>query len=305
MDRRKEVTDNFQNRLRDGIVLLDGAMGTELLRRGVPTKLPLWSAAALLEAPEVVQSIHADYIAAGADVITTNTFRTNVRVVEYPGSQHSARELTLRAAELALTAREESGVPGVLVAGGLAPVEDCYEPMRVPPTEALLAEHLVVAKTLQESGVDFIFSETMNSISEAVATAEVSNSVGLPLAMSLVCDQEGNLLSGESLTELVSSIAKYSPLFLAVNCRAPEVIDVALAKLSASAGDIPVGVYANGIGKPDDEDGWKFPEGLDFAAQQYLEHAKKWHSAGAKVIGGCCGTTPEYIAALRDEFIAR
>ena len=107
------------------ILILDGATGTELDRRGVDTSLPLWSARALLTAPDIVQQIHRDYLDAGADLITTNTFRTHRRTLTRAGVGERTRELTQLAVELARRAIEESGRTAY-IAGSMSPLEDCY-----------------------------------------------------------------------------------------------------------------------------------------------------------------------------------
>src|SRR5262245_30418452 len=107
-------------------MLLDGGTGTELLRRGYRTTLPLWSAGALLDRPDLVAAIHADYAKAGAEIVTANTFRTNVRALRKAGLEARAPELNRLAVKLA----RDSGAP--FVAGSIAPLEDCYRPDLVP-----------------------------------------------------------------------------------------------------------------------------------------------------------------------------
>ena len=221
-------------------------------------------------------------------------------MVEYEGSPHTSKALTALACELALSARAESDRHNdVVIAGCLAPLEDCYMPELVPQDDELFEEHLVVGSQLKESGVDYIFAETINSIREAVAVAKVARKVHLPFAVSFVCDENGLLLSGESLYKATSVISDYKPIYASVNCRPAVQMEKAVKALS-SASHCPVGVYANGEGLPDDDMGWAFPEGLGVATERYLEIAQSWVEEGATLIGGCSGTTPEYIKALRD-----
>src|SRR3990170_4956784 len=119
-------------------ILLDGATGSELGRRAVDIDLPLWSARALIEAPDVLAQIHADYLRAGAEIITANTFRTHRRSLERGGLGHRALELTQYAVDIARAAVREASHRGngLFVAGSLAPLEDCYSPHLVPPPEA-------------------------------------------------------------------------------------------------------------------------------------------------------------------------
>ena len=138
-------------------------MGTELERRGAATGLPLWSARALLESPELVLAIHRDEVAAGADILTANTFRTHRRTLAKENAGERSAELTRTAVLLAREAARSASRP-VWVAGSLSPLEDCYRPDLRPPGEALEREHAVQAEALASSGADLILIETQNSV---------------------------------------------------------------------------------------------------------------------------------------------
>lgn len=288
-------------------VILDGAMGTELQRRGADTSLPLWSARALIDCPATVYGIHKDYLAAGAQIITTNTFRTNLRVLERAGCSRTAQELTLLACDLARHAQNDFGAASALVAGSIAPVEDCYEPKLVPPDRELEIEHRALTESLAEGGVDFIFCETFNCLREAKAVLSAAALTGIDTAISFVCNPEGDLLSGEHLEAAVLMSQDLGAAFVCVNCASPAVLEPALHRL-ASCSSIPFGIYANGSGVPDGAAGWTFDKDsvLDDDARikrispedDYAEAALRWAKLGATVIGGCCGTTPDYIARL-------
>ena len=282
-------------------VLLSGACGTEILRRGVPTPLPLWSAAALLDAPEVVREVHRDHVAAGADVATANTFRTGRRVVAAARVPCSARDLTKRAVALARegVAAARAGRP-VLVAGSMAPVADCYRPDLVPPEDATLrAEHGIHAGNLVAARADFVLVETMNTVREAVAALRACAAAALPAAVSFVCMEGARLLSGEPVAEAARAVRSLSPLAILVNCCPVDVATEALAALAPAAGGIPFGAYANGLGRADDAQGWTFETGTGVGAAAYAEAARGWLALGARWLGGCCGTTPEHVRSLR------
>ena len=134
------------------ILLLDGATGTELDRRGVDIGLPLWSARALLEAPGVLAEIHRDYLEAGAGAITTNTFRTHRRTLDKIGLGDRAAELTGLAVTIARRARDDIR-PDAPVLGSVAPLEECYRPDLAPDDAACRGEHGEV-KSLQEFHAD-------------------------------------------------------------------------------------------------------------------------------------------------------
>lgn len=285
----------FKNDLKKGkIFILDGAVGTEIYRRGAKTPGALWSAQVLLKNPQLVKQIHQDYIKAGAQIITTNTFSTKERAFRKVGLAGKGRETTLLACQVARQAEEESG-KDVLIAGSVAPLEDCYSPELVPPDDELKKEHLEYAKNLKEGGVDFLLAETMISLREIKAVCEAAKMVGLPLAVSFCCDEKGNLLSGEKLSDAVRLVEKYQPLFLSLNCMSIDLIGKVLKKLRRLT-KLPIAIYAQGDGKPGSDQGWIFTG--NNGSEKYFAYAKQWLQDGAQIIGGCCGTNPEYISKL-------
>ncbi len=278
------------------VVIMDGGTGTEILRRGVHTTLPLWSSGALLTHPHIVQSIHADYIRAGAEIIITNTFRTTGRTLGKAHMGEKARDLTILAVQLARRAiTETSPNQEVYIAGSIAPLEDCYTPDLVPDDSQLEHEHYEHAKNLADGGVDFLLVETMNTIKEALFALRAARRVGLPIAISFCCSPKLTLLSGETLEEAIVKIEPLMPLFISINCTSAEATSSVIKQIRPLT-HVSLGTYANGDGVPDDEDGWKFNGNMN--EKTYLQHARNWVKMGVQVIGGCCGTTPAYIQAL-------
>ena len=274
-------------------LLLDGATGTELNRRGMDTGLPLWSANALTSNAglKVLRQVHLDYLNAGADIITTNTFRTHRRVLA--GKGFSASELTWRAVATARDAVAEFGKPA-LVAGSLSTLEDCYRPDLVPSADECLDEHTERIDHLVKGGVDLLLIETMNSIREAVIAAKIARATGLPTWVSFVCDEKGRILSGESLTQAAEALMPLGVQALGVNCMPAHTIAQPLNECRAVCGEtFPLMAYGN-IGHVDDEQGWVNTDSTDPAG--YLQHALTWP---AQIIGACCGSTPEHIRALK------
>jgi S-methylmethionine-dependent homocysteine/selenocysteine methylase len=280
-------------------ILLDGAMGTELARRGVNTGLPLWSANALLERPDAVRQIHLDYLAAGAQVITANTFRANARTLECAGLHDRMRELTFRAVELAQEAAGAAGARAAKVAGSIAPVEDCYSPELVPQDETvLLAEHGQLARILAEAGCDLLLVETMNTTREAVAATRAAAATGLPVWVSFMLGPDHGLLSGEDLGDAVRAVLAYGPRAVLVNCLPVAQVGAALARLGECAAlsqGTRIGAYAN-AGHVDEQGIWSAEHAV--APPDYTAAAREWFRQGASIVGGCCGTTPEHIRAL-------
>ena len=289
---------SFGDRLSDPRpLLLDGANGTELARRGVAIELPLWSAGALISSPDVVQDVHADYVEAGAEVVTANTFRTHARNLKEARQQISAKVLTRTAVNLARSAAGDRA----WVAGSQAPLEDCYRPDRVPSQDVLEREHAAMAEALADADVDLILVETQNCVRELRAAASAACRVGLPVLLSVVCSSDGRLLSGETLAQAAEAVLPLEPAGILVNCLPADAVPAALAELQSVCAGVSVGAYAN-AGAPDGIDGWIDTKYSKSAV--YADAVGRWVEQGARIIGGCCGTTPEHISRVRDRLDA-
>jgi S-methylmethionine-dependent homocysteine/selenocysteine methylase len=290
------LSKRFLERLRSGPpLLLDAAMGTELQRRDANTTLPLWSARALMDDPELVWTIHGDEVAAGAEIVTANTFRTHARTLGKAGLEARAGELAALAVRLA---HQAASVPGreIFVAGSLSPLEDCYRPDLVPEQDAVEREHTAQASFLAQAGVDLILAETHNTIREAAAATRAAKAAGVPVVVALVTDGAGRLLSGETLEDAAAALAPLSPDAIGVNCVPAAHLAEDLARLAAAVPGLPLAAYGN-LGLPADGSGWSFTEEL--APEAYAAEAGRWIALGARIVGGCCGTTAEHTRALR------
>ncbi len=299
------------------VLLLDGAMGTELQKRGANTILPLWSARALLDAADLVSQIHIDYISAGAHILTSNTFRTTPRTFRRAGIIDRSEELTRRAVDLALAARYRFPGRDILVAGSLAPLEDCYRPDLVPADSELAEEHALQARRLADAGADFLLLETFGTVREALHVCEAAAATGKEVVLSFLCTPDGMLYGGESLEAAVTATFPCKPAGYSVNCVAARSITKPLAELQrilqkhrmipevAVGAGIPgmvapdyrpfIAAYGN-AGRPGDERKEELIEDVD--AGEYGRLAAEWITQGASIVGGCCGTTPEHIASI-------
>ena len=264
-------------------LLLDGATGTELERRGVRATLPLWSSWGLLEAPGVVRAIHADYLRAGVELLTAATFRTHARSLAAAGLEARAEELCALAVRLAREAAQQVR-PAALVLGSAAPLEDCYHPERVPEDAALAREHARHARHLVRAGVDGILVETINTLREGLAAARAGREAGAEVLVSFVCDGAARLLSGEPLAEAIDAVSALAPLLVGVNCLAPSAAAACVPLLRRAS--VPFLVSTN-LGCASDAD----PEA-------WAAGAERWLDAGAACVGGCCGTRPSHLRAL-------
>jgi S-methylmethionine-dependent homocysteine/selenocysteine methylase len=274
----------FRERLRTGPPLvLDAAMGTELLARGALLPAPLWSAQALLDAPELVEAIHRENAEAGADVLTIASFRLHGRNLGGFSCSLSQAALLARAVNAARRA-------GVWISGSLAPLEDCYRPDLVPKQENILfSEHAGMAAALAAAGVDLILVETMNTVREAVAAARGAAATGLPFVVSCVTDGNGRLLSGEPVEDFARALLSLPspPDALGVNCVAARSLAGGLARLAAAAPGVPLAAYGNTFG-------------ASVTPGDYAALAAEWVALGARLVGGCCGTTAAVTRALRN-----
>lgn len=282
-------------------VLLDGGMGRELGFRGVEISHLIWSAQALLDAPEVVRAVHADYIAAGADVITTNTYCTLRSHLDKAGVGDRYEELNRLAGQLAVEARDTAGRPA-LIAGSLAPMFESYRPDMVLPVAESEPVYREQAEILADY-VDFFICETMSKSDESLAAARAAASTGKPVWVSwnLHPSDRGHLRSGESIAEAVATLKGVPVSGFLANCCMPELIDAGMPEL-VDTGAAYVGGYANTfLPTPDD---WTLEENdlhnlrSDLEPPEYLTFVESWLAKGATVVGGCCGTRPAHIRLI-------
>jgi S-methylmethionine-dependent homocysteine/selenocysteine methylase len=290
------------------MVILDGGMGRELQRCGAPFRQPEWSALALSEAPEVVVAVHAAFIEAGAQVITSNSYAV---VPFHIGEERFASEgleLASIAGRLARKAADASARP-VKVAGSLPPLFGSYRPDLFQPERVTE----VLTPLLQGLGahVDLWLAETQSSLAEVQAIHAHLPSDGKPFWVSFTLQDEETdgvprLRSGEPVADAIEAVAGMGVAAVLFNCSQPEVIgaavDVARAITERLGADIAIGVYANAF--PPQPKEATANDGLDELREDldplgYLEWAKDWQHRGASMIGGCCGIGPQHIAELK------
>ena len=290
------------------MVILDGGMGRELQRCGAPFRQPEWSALALSEAPEVVVAVHAAFIEAGAQVITSNSYAV---VPFHIGEERFASEgleLASIAGRLARKAADASARP-VKVAGSLPPLFGSYRPDLFQPERVTE----VLTPLLQGLGahVDLWLAETQSSLAEVQAIHAHLPSDGKPFWVSFTLQDEETdgvprLRSGEPVADAIEAVAGMGVAAVLFNCSQPEVIgaavDVARSITGRLGADIAIGVYANAF--PPQPKEATANDGLDELREDldplgYLEWAKDWQHRGASMIGGCCGIGPQHIAELK------
>jgi S-methylmethionine-dependent homocysteine/selenocysteine methylase len=291
------------------ITLLDGGMGRELNRMGAPFRQPEWSALALFEGPDFVRRAHAAFIAAGAEIITTNSYAIVPFHIGAERFAARAQELADLAGRLARQAVAESGKK-VLVAGSLPPLFGSYRPDLFQPAEAQALLKPLIAGL--KPHVDLWLAETQSALAEAREVGKALKGDARPLWLSFTLHDEHpdpsnpKLRSGESVIEAARLAHELGAASLLFNCSQPEVmgnaIDTARAELQRLGASIRVGCYANAF-PPQSEDaeanGALSDIRADLDPKGYLAFVLDWRKRGADIIGGCCGIGPEHIAAIK------
>ena len=283
--------------------ILDGAMGSELIRWGMELPEHIWSAAANLTNPELVLEIHREYVDAGADYITANTFRTTPRafgkldslVVEFvevnkKDAVIKSRNSLFTAVELAKEAARNS----VKVLGSIASLEDCYSPELFPGKNTAITEFRQLGGWLSDAGVDILLLETMNSIAEAEAGLIALQSFELPIWVSFVMKDDEHLLSGDLLLDALTLLQDHSVNTVLLNCNPLQRTEKAMILLTENWTG-KWGIYPNlGIGEPSPNGRITKYESME----KFTALMEKAIDLGASVVGACCGSTPEQIGEL-------
>ncbi|KAA8999312.1 homocysteine S-methyltransferase family protein [Affinibrenneria salicis] len=299
----------------ENILILDGGMGRELARIGAPFKQPEWSALALMASPRHVRQVHDSFIAAGAQVITTNSYAVVPFHIGAETFQQRGRELAALAGRLARQAADAAPAP-VRVAGSLPPVLGSYRPDLF--TRAAAEPILRVLIEALSPSVDLWLAETQSAVAEVELVRDLLAGDTRPLWLSFTLQDElderanAHLRGGESVSDAARAAIRLGAAGLLFNCSRPEVMSAAVAKardvLSRQGAAIAIGVYANAFEPQDNQRGAN--DGLsqlraDTHPEGYLQWANQWAAQGATLIGGCCGIGPEHIARLARAFSAR
>jgi len=278
-------------------------MGQEIVNRGGKSGYGEWSLAALHENPQIVKEIHLDYIKAGADVITTNTYSTSRTRMKHVGIEDRFEELVKLAGQLAVDARDESGKTDVKIAASLGPLEASYIHDFKLSFDEMVAQFSELMDLLAPY-VDIYLGETFSTIQESRAFLTASQGRNQAVWVSWTLGDHGsiNLRGEESLADAIKSLDGFSPDAVLINCCTPDSIDSALSALGDTG--LTYGGYANGFVEIPDE--WisdgnvdQIISRKDLTPDIYTDHALNWVNAGATIIGGCCNIGPAHIAHLR------
>ena len=287
-----------------GIVILDGGVGTEILRRNVT-----WADHQLTSKPEFVRGIHEDYIRAGAEIISTNSFQLSRRAhynhfrdeahrhhIGADDIDERASKLLAASVKLVIEAREQvKATQPVAVAAAITSLEWCFRPDLAPSTAQAVDEYSEMFKVVKDAGADLILLETVNSIEETKVALEAAKKLDLPCWVSFVPDEKGTLLNQDTLPDAVAALEPLGMDAILLNCAPPEDISRGLEKVMPGT-KVPVGAYPH-VGRFNPPE-WMFTD--EYPPDKYREEAAKWKKSGARILGGCCGTTPDHIAAIAD-----
>ena len=274
-------------------LILDGAMGSMLQQKGLKSDGPMWMSLANLNFPDIVYSIHKEYIDAGADIITTNTFRTNPVAVKKFGRNLDTNKIVKSAVTLALQAAND--LP-VFVAGSNAPAEDCYQKEKKLSLAKIRYNHAEHIDLLMEAGCNFILNETQSHLEEIKIISQYCSSKSIPFIMSVFIDRNLRLLSGEKIMDVINIIQEFKPLAIGVNCVKPETF---LKFYKICKMDFNWGAYLNaGAGSYRNKNILTgiFPD-------EYALLIKDILAKNPSFIGGCCGTTPDHIKQVKNLYL--
>jgi len=283
------------------VVLLDGGMGQELVKRGAVQESPVWGAQVLMDSPDLVRQLHVEFIKAGAKVITLNSYSvTPERLIRVDASDKFV-ELQTTAFDLAARARDEADIADVKIAASLPPLVGSYHPESTPEFEDALKSYRMIVES-QADNVDLFICETMCCIKEAEAAGLAASESDKPywMAFSVSDDCTGVLRSEESIVDAYNAIAATSPQSVLLNCSLPEAIDAAWPE--AKKLSVPIGAYANGFtsisAMPIGGGVEMLKARTDLGPDEYAAVAMQWVNGGAAVVGGCCEISPAHIERL-------
>ena len=273
-------------------LILDGAVGSLLQQNGVQTDSVLWSSLANLSNPEMVVQLHSDYIISGSEIITTNTFRTNPNAFEQSNLKMTNEEFVRKSVQLAIEAR---GNHQIIIAGSNGPAENCYQVERTISKNKLEKNHKLHIEYLWNSGCDIVWNETQSHADEIEIICKYCSNNSLPFAINLYFDEALNLLSGESLGQIVELIMSYSPSTIGFNCIKPELVYKYVESYQIS---YRFGLYFNcGTGKVTD---LNLVCGID--PRDYLQVIKLLLEYDPLFVGSCCGSNPRHTKVIKEYF---
>ncbi|HSS65134.1 MAG TPA: homocysteine S-methyltransferase family protein [Gammaproteobacteria bacterium] len=284
-------------------LILDGATGTELQRRGVAMSEHAWCGAGALLAPDVLRGVHADYIRAGAEVIIVNSYAAAPHHLEAAGLGDRAEEVNRRSAELARQAREQTASKPVWIAGSLSLLAPNFNDADRPSPEKLAASLTQQAIWLAEAGVDLLVLEMLRDVTYSTAAVKAALSVGLPVWSGFSCVRGAN---GDLVTDgHVTGVMPLADVLEGVTGLGEELVAIMHSEIADTgpaldllrrASPLPLGAWPNsGNFEPPN---WHFDDVI--SPDAFARICTDWVDAGVRVVGGCCGLGPDHIRAAAE-----
>ena len=288
--------------------ILDGGMGQELLARGLDVNGTLWSANALLNEKyhQLVLDTHLDFIKAGAEVIVTTTFSSKRIRLRENNVEDKFEYLNIKAGEIAKNAKKLN--PHVLIAGGLPPQNLVYE-ADTRPDKKIQDDFFDQAKLLNPY-IDFFYLDVLSSVNEFRLAIEAIKTLNKPYLIGAHISEGVKLPSGEKISDIVNEIVHVNLIGIILSCISPENYALNLNEIKNLG--IPFGFKLNGFKLTNPKSGYadnysksktRNPNEFlgkrnDLTPERFAEFAKKFHDAGATILGGCCETSPKHIEEI-------
>ncbi len=316
MDRQNDLrivrsimaTTEIQNRLASGkLVVLDGGTGTELERRGVRMNADAWCGVATIDNLATLTEIHLDYIRAGADIITANTYASSRLMLEPAGYADRLHEINSNAIAAAKQAREESGRNDVLIAGSLSHMSpitvgtDAADTTRTLSKTRLMDAYSELASIIKEQGCDLVLLEMLYYPERIPLVIEAALATGLPVwaGFSARRNEKGELLSFARdrdipFEEIVKLLDDYELDAAGIMHTPSNLVEDAISLLRQHHSGVLMAYPDSGYFKMPS---WQFDEIIP--PPEFLQYASGWLDSGVQVIGGCCGLSPEHIEVLQ------
>lgn len=269
-------------------LILDGSMGSLLQQYNVPVDSHLWMSKANIDYPEIIKSIYKQYIESGADIITTNTFRTNPAAVKY--SNFTSEELVNAALIISKDSIKDTKI---IIAGSNPPAEDCYQKERTISYKELEQNHKAHIDLLLKYGSDFILNETQSHSDEIKIICDYCHTNKIKYVLSLFISSKLKILSGENVSDIIKLILNYEPLAIGFNCFAASTF---LDIYNSINLNFNWGMYLNcGDGSFRDVN-----IQCGVSPEEYAKLVKKVLDKHPSFIGACCGSSPAHIKKIKD-----
>jgi homocysteine S-methyltransferase len=288
------MAQSFLERLRQGPILCDGAMGTQLYARGIPFERCFDELN--LSDPNIVRGIHLDYIRAGAEIIETNTFGANrIRLARH-GLADQVREINQRGVEIARECAKWADQP-VFVAGSVGPLGEPMIPFGTISKETAYETFREQIEGLVEGGVDLLILETMGDLREMEQAITAARAVAdVPIVAQMTFGEDGTTIRGDEPADIIARLEALNVNVIGASCSVGSQPMLAVVEQMAAVSHTPLSAQPN-AGFPAYVNGRM----VYLSSPEYMAgYAKRMVEAGAAIVGGCCGTTPEHIARIRD-----